>query len=420
MFLVRMSLIGSLSIIAPLFLQLGSSSISILIAIAAIIIIGYLARAIFHRTKIPEALIMIAIGLLLVPIGHLLPGTYVNSLRSLAAIFGDIALIVIMYNGGKTIKLGRKLFGNTIGFTLGIFDVILPMVVLSVVMYVWLGWPLVYGAILGAVLGETSTVIVIPIIKRLKIQREMYDALVLETTLNSVFDILIFTLLIAFTGGQAFTASGIASFTIDYISVSIAFGLLAGVLWIAVQNYINGAREYLATLAVAILLFGIVELFNGAAAISVLIFAIMIGNSKPIAKFFGFKKLKMEGAIARRAVEHDIEFLLMTFFFVFIGMIAILSLQYFIYAVIITVVLLAIRYLEVWPVLRSKFSEYRPLTFGLMERGTTVAVLAAILFSIGGTYNDQIFYICFMVIILTNIVGSLVISRTRVKVKPDG
>ena len=414
-----MSLVGPLSVIIPAILQLGSSSIPILIAIAAVIIIGYLARAIFHRTKIPEALILIAVGLLLVPIGHLLPGTYVNSLRSLAVIFGDIALVVIMYNGGKAIKLGRKLFGNTIGFTLGILDTVIPMVVLSVVMNVWLGWPLIYGAILGAILGETSTVIVIPIVKRLSIQLEMYDALVLETTLNSVFAILFFTVLVAFTGGQAFTASGIANLTIDYISVSVALGLLAGALWIAVQNYIKGARDYLATLAVAILLFGIVELFNGAAAISVLIFAIMIGNYKPIAKFFGFNKLKMDGVAERRAVEHDIEFLLMTFFFVFIGMIAILSAQYFIYAAIITIVLSAIRYLEVWPVLRSRFSEYRMLTFGLMQRGTVAAVLATILFSIGGTYYDQIFYICFMVIILTNIAGSMLISRTKIKVKLD-
>ena len=398
------------------FLQADFSSVPTLIAVALIIIIGYIAKAIFGRTKIPEVLILIAIGLLLVPVGHLLPSNYVNSLRSLTSIFGDLALVVIMYNGGKVIGVNRALFKSTRGVLLGFLDTLLPTVGVSVLMWALFQWPIIYGAILGAILGETSTVIVAPLLKKIKITADMYSTLLIETTLNSVFSILFFTLLVSFVSGQTLTVGSFASFTVDYISIAIAFGLIMGFVWIVVQNYIKGARGYLATIAMAILLYGIVDLFKGAAAVSVLIFAIMLSNYKPIANFMRFKMDAKKNEIGERnAVERDIEFLITTFFFVFIGMIAIISVQSFIYAIAVTGLLVVIRYVEVKYVLDDN-GVYEDLGFALMQRGTVVAILAAILFSYGGTYANQIFYICFMIIILTNIIASVLLSRVKVKV----
>ncbi len=395
-------------------LQADLSSVPILIAVAAIIIIGYIARAIFRRTKIPEALILIALGVVL---GQFLTGSIIGTLRSLAAIFGDIALVVIMYSGGRAMVLNRSIVTDRRGMGLGFLDALVPMVAISLLMWLAFGWPLVYGALLGAILGETSTVIVVPLLKKIEIDPEMYGTLLLETTLNSVFAIMFFTLLLSYANGQGLTAGAFTAYALDYISISILMGLLGGIVWLVVQNYIKGAREYLATLAMAILLYGIVEQLNGAAAISVLIFALILGNYKPIAKFLGLSMdAKRKEIRERNVVERVIEFLIITFFFVFIGIIAYISLLYLVYAAIVTVVLCAIRYLEMEYVLGDN-KTYRNLGFALMQRGTVVAVLAAILFSLGGGYFDQIFYICFMVIITTNIIGSILISRTELSIK---
>jgi cell volume regulation protein A len=400
-------------------LQADVSSIPVLIAVALILIVGYIGKAIFNRTKIPEAIILIFIGVLLVPVGHLLPENYVNTLRSLAAIFGDLALVVIMYSGGKAIGLNRGLLKNTRGLSLGILDTLLPMFALTAIMTFLFGWPPVDGALLGAILGETSTVIVIPIIKKIRMSAEMYGSLVMETTLNSVLAILFFTLLLSFAEGQPLTVGSFATLTVDYLSVAIAFGLFTGLVWLAIQSYIKVAKEYLATLAIALLLYGVVTLFNGAAAISVLIFAIILGNYKPIAERLGLEiKMDKKEARERNAVGRDLEFIIMTFFFVFIGMIALLSLEYFVYAVLITIVLGVIRYFEVRYVL-DEDKTHRDTAMALIQRGTVVAVLAAILFSIGGVYFDQIFYICFMVIILTNIIGGVLLYRSRLEVNAD-
>ncbi len=398
-------------------MQADASSVPILIAVAMILILGYVGRAIFNRTKIPEALILILIGLLLVPIAHLLPVNYVGALRSLAAVFGDIALTVIMYNGGKAIVLNRELLNDSNGLMLGFLDTLLPTIVLAIVMKIGFGWPLIYGAIMGAALGETSAVIILPLIRKIEIPQGIFNSLVMEVTLNSVFAILFFELLLSFAGGQVFSPNAFVNLAVDYVSVAIAIGLIAGLLWLLVQSYIKGAREYLATIAMAILLYGIVELFNGAAAIAVLIFAIILGNYKPITKHLGISiNINEAQKNETQAVEKGLEFLIITFFFVFIGMIALLSVQYFEYAIAITIILCIIRYAEVAYVLGGK-SEYRDVVFALMQRGTVVAVLSAILFSIGGHYYDQIFYICFMTIILTNILGSIFVSQSKMKVK---
>ncbi len=396
-------------------LQADITSVPVLIAIAMIIVIGYVAKAIFNRTKIPEALILIGIGVLLVPILHLLSDQYVNALRSSAAIIGDVALVIIMFNGGKIIGFDHELFKDKIGLMLGILDSLVPMIIIAIVMQLLFNWPLIDGALLGAILGETSTVIIIPMLRKFKMQERMYNSLVLETTLNSVFAILFFILLLSFANGEPFSIGAFATLTIDYISVAIAFGLVFGFAWLAIQNYIKGAKEYLATIAMAIFLFGIVDLFNGAGAIAVLIFAIILGNYRPIANFFGFKLDSKKNEIGERnAVERDIEFLIITFFFIFIGMIAIISWQSFLYAIVITAILLFVRFFEVKYVIDGN-KLFRDFAFALMQRGTVVAVLAAILFSIGGFYFDQIFYISFMVIILTNIIAAMLLSKTKLE-----
>jgi hypothetical protein len=97
-------------------------------------------------------------------------------------------------------------------------------------------------------------------------------------------------------------------------------------------------------------------------------------------------------------VENELEFIVRTFFFVFIGMIAIISTTYFIYALIITVFLILVRIGEIKLVVRKK--EYHGFMISLLPRGLTVAVLASLLLSIGGNYFNDIFYISFMIIII--------------------
>jgi cell volume regulation protein A len=391
------------------------STNALIITIAVVMILGYISKAIFRLTKIPEILILMFFGVLLVPIGHLLPQIYTNTLISLAPLFGSIALIVILLGGSKNIHPRSKYNKSALGILLGLFDILLPTIILAYFMNYFFGWKILYGAILGAILGETTTIVVIDIIKRLKIPFSIYDMLVMEATTNSIFSIIAFSIILILITGNALTFNTLSTYTVDYISVGVFFGLLMGFLWLFLLRLIKSAKEYLAILAVALLLYGITALFNGAAIIAVFIFGLIVGNHKTLGKL-----LKISSDINETEInisEKDIEFLIRTFFFVFIGIIAIISLQYFELAVIITLILILIRYFEIKIFFRKEDKEYWKLAFSLLPRGTTAAILATLLYSLNGIYFNNIFYITFMVILITNIIAGISLTLVSPKLK---
>jgi hypothetical protein len=148
----------------------------------------------------------------------------------------------------------------------------------------FLGWPLVYGAILGAILGETTTTVIIPVATRLSISDSMYNTIVVEATFNSVVSILLFYLLTILLTGQ-FSALSYTRYVISYFSIAVFLGLITGILWLLALSWIRSAKAYVVTIGVAFLLYGVVDLLGGAAVVAVLIFAVIIGNHDVISDY---------------------------------------------------------------------------------------------------------------------------------------
>jgi cell volume regulation protein A len=355
------------------------------------------------------------IGIFLVQILNFVPVDYLNVLRALAPIFGSLALVVIMFNGSGDLKFESSLIKNWKGVALGILDNLISLVLLSLFMYYAFQWPPIYGAILGIILGETSSIVVIPFIRKVKISADLFKTLFIESTLNSIVAILMFSLAIVLVTNQSFSVLSFTTYILDYISLAVVIGIVAGIGWLFVLNSLKSAREYLATIAVAILLYGLVDIFNGSAIITVMIFGMIIGNRKFFAKAL---KLDMDfNPNKEKVVEKELEFLISTFFFVFMGMITVLSVQYAIYGLVVALLLILVRYPEVALVLKRSTKQERGLVFSLMPRGVTVATLATIAYGMGGQYFTQTFYISFFVIAITSIVSSILLNKVKVEVK---
>ncbi|MGC8982070.1 MAG: cation:proton antiporter, partial [Minisyncoccia bacterium] len=136
------------------------STYLLLIAFAAIILIGYLSDALFRLTRIPEILILMLIGIILVPLGHIIPEKYVSILRDFVPLFGSIALIMIMFDGGRKIDFSTIVSGSGIGLILALLDIIFSLIIVSLLMHYIFSWPFIYGAILGTIVGETTAVVI--------------------------------------------------------------------------------------------------------------------------------------------------------------------------------------------------------------------------------------------------------------------
>jgi cell volume regulation protein A len=379
----------------------------ILAAISIIIILGYVGEAIFRATRIPEILILMAIGILIGPVGNLLPSTYIDTFRTLSPIFSSIALIMIMYNSGVSIKLFEKESKGYSGMLIALLDIILAGISLAVFMNYFFNWPYADGALLGVILGETSSVIIMPIVRKLKTPKDFYNTVLMETTFNSVFAILAFYLILVFINGSNFSTYSYLQYLVDYMSVPLLIGLITGLGWIILRNLIKVASTYVASLAIAILLYGLVDFLGGSAVVAVLIFALIIGNDKEFSWLMRIKNLASNKK--SRVVEKEFEFLVRTFFFVLIGIIAIISLNYLIIAIAAVVILVVLRYAEINAVLFRMSSTYRNLALSLFPKGLGVAVLSTILYATNMPYSAQIFEIGFMTIIVSNIAAAVIV-----------
>ena len=420
------------------------TSSGVLVAIALIIIIGYISAAIFRKTRVPELLILMLIGIFLVHILNVVPGNYLQVLRSLAPLFGSLALIVIMFNGSKELKISDPSLRSWRGISLGIIDNLISIAVVSVFMNYVLGWPWIYGIILGTILGETTNIVVIPFIRKVKLSRKMFGAMFTETIINSLVAIAIFSLLLTLINHQSVTPLSFTIYIFDYLSFAAVVGLIASFVWLFASKFLSIAREYVAILAVAILIYGFVDIFNGAAIISVMIFGIVIGNEEIFREIYqkltarkdeksesdtrapqATEKESDQKSVSKvrddtagvKEVEKELEFLISTFFFVFMGMITVLSVQFLIYGLAIAALLIIARFIEVRSVLYGYSGNDKNIALALLPRGTTAATLATIVYSLGGIYFMQIFYIVFIVIVVSSIVSSLMLNRVSIEVK---
>ncbi len=400
-------------LIVPFLLQLAPLP-TILMAVAAVILLGYIADALFKYARIPDVLLLMLIGILIVQVFHVFPDNYVSILRGLIPILGSIALVIIIYDGTKGISLASGKLKSKKGLILSILDAILPPLVLAPLMYYLFGWPLIYGAILGAISASTGMVVVISILNRLNIPHDTYETMLVEATFNSVTSILVFTVLLSISANQLTSFTVTVNYLVDYVSVSLFIGAIAGIAWLFLMSVLRVAGDYLVTIAVAILLYGTASFFNGAGIVAVFVFSIIIANYQLIGKYF---KLKIQiNEKEARAVERNFTFLIKTFFFVFLGMVVVISMQYLIYGILIAAILIALRYPEIKAVIGPK-DRYANLSFAMFPRDTTTAVLAGLVYAIGGIFFNDIFYISFIVIVVTNILTGLLVAKMRVPVK---
>jgi cell volume regulation protein A len=178
--------------------------------------------------------------------------------------------------------------------------------------------------------------------------------------------------------------------------------------------------SYMMTLAVAILGYSLSEHFGGSGALSSLIFGLMLGNEREI-----WRQLK--GKMADTTVvdsglkrfESETAFLLRTFFFVFLGIIATISnVTLLALGITLTLLLLIVRYPAVWlTTIGSDLKKERPIMTFVLTRGLAAAVIATLPVQYGLKYPDVFVNLAVVVIVGTAIIATvgIVVNSRGVK-----
>ena len=390
---------------------------SILVLMALIVFIGVLGELFFSKTKIPDVLWLVLIGIIIGPIMGLADTSFLSSLLPL---FSAFAIIIILFEGGLHFNIYDVIKNTPKSLILAVLSFSVSVAAIIVV-YITLGWlgfvqniSLWNATILGCILGGTSSLVVMPLLNQAKLKKKIESILSIESALTDVIGIVIVIALVNLAvfpdanPGQALVKGIAASF-----AVAIFFGAVAGLVWIYVLKFFekktrNFSHHYMLTFSFMLLLYAFIEFVQGSPALSILSFGLVLGNSKEIGKILKLKRrIKIEESILE--FNSQISFFVKTFFFALIGLLLVIEPISLGIGIVIALALLGARHLAVRLALQNEKSLRKDLSLvgWLMPRGLAAAVLAIMPAQAGIPGTEQFPSIVFTVIIATIILTTL-------------
>lgn len=377
----------------------------VFILAGVVILAGFFGTVFFEKTKIPDAIVLLAIGIVLGPVSGLV---HPQGLRHLAEYVGSLALLVILFEGGMDMDLDRLLSEFGSAFLLVLLSFTLTTLSLAAYLHFILAWDLKLGMLLGAILGCTSAAIVLPIVNRLKVSPEIKTTLSVESALSDVFAVVLTVSLIdAILVGQRDPVAPFKA-VVGSFSTAIVIGGTIGILWLKVLDLMRGRKlAYMLTFAAILMTFGVVGVVGGSGSIAVLVIGLVLGNSDSFTRFLKIREpLQVDQSI--RFLHEEVSFFIRTFFFVYLGLIVSFrdldrELLGLCAAIMLIVILLRILCTEftvrVYPDKRPE----RVLMTLMMPRGLASAVLATLPAASGVAGAESFAAITFAVIIISNV-----------------
>lgn len=370
-----------------------------------IILAGFFGNLFFEKTKIPDVIVLLAIGIILGPASGLVSP---DGLHLLAEYVGSLALLVILFEGGMDLDLDKLLseFGSASLLVLLSFS--LTTISIASYLHFIIGWEVKLGLLLGAILGCTSAAIVIPIINRLNVSQEIKTTLSVESALSDVLAVVLtISLIDAILIGQKDPVAPFKA-VVGSFSTAIVIGGVIGIVWLKVLDLMRGKKlAYMLTLAAILVTFGSVRVLGGSGSIAVLVIGLVLGNSDSFTKFLKIKgPLPVEQSI--RFLHEEITFFIRTFFFVYLGMMFSfkdVNREFMTLCGIMLLIIILLRIIctEITVRIYPDKKKERFLITLMMPRGLASAVLATLPAAAGVAGTESFVTVTFGVIIVSNI-----------------
>jgi cell volume regulation protein A len=384
--------------------------------LGVIILLGFAGSMLFARTRVPDLMGLILVGILLGPVlGLLRPA----QLAPITPYFATLAMIIILFEGGLGLDLKgiMRRAGAAFAFSLATFMLSVGAVAGVSLLF---GYDLMVGLLLGAIVGGTSGAIVLPLVTRLSASEDAKGILTIESALTDVLCLVSALTLIGVLGTQPLTQPAPLAALGANFSVGLVSGVGGGLAWLKLLPWLERhPLSYMLTLAAIFLLYSSSQILGGSGAMACLTFGLVLGNSRV---FDPETPLVSEGARRRILDFHsEVAFFVRTFFFVYIGLIFDVERATTggtALAVAAMGALMGVRWLSVtaYTRLRPAHRPERGLLFSMLPRGLAAAVLAPLPLAAGISRAGQFSEIVLIVIVASNLVmtaGAFVLSMGR-------
>jgi cell volume regulation protein A len=389
-------------------LSFGDSLIAsapiLLLAASVVIIMGVLGEAFFKKTGIPDVLFLMVLGVIIGPVlGIIQP----EAVLKIVPYFAAVALIIIMFDGGLNLHLGKVVKTAHFSVILVIVGFAVSVGIVGSFAHYGLGWEWIDSILLGSIVGGSSSIIVFGLVKKLHISEEAKSMLNFESALTDIFAVIVaFVLFEAILSGE---------FSLDLLGVTIGKAVMVGLVlgfgvgipWMFIISKLKNAQHsYMLTIGMLFMLFFLATSFGESGALTALVFGLMLGKKNYFTRVL---KIKFPEDLIDDSLHNQVTFLVRAFFFVFVGLLASFAqIEYVIFGVIAAIAIYIGRIIITKTVLVRGFSKLDvKVTSVMIPRGLAAAVLATFPLSMGlpnaDAYPQIIFFVVITSVIITTI-----------------
>lgn len=290
-----------------------------IIAVSVIIILSYFFNLFSKKTNIPSVLMLILVGMLLQ-----IPAYYFDFnkeiLRPVLEILGIVGLIMIVLEAALDLKLTKEkwptLWKSSLSALLGL---IVTALAIAAIFNFFLGLSQTSALIYAIPLAIMSSAIIIPSVENLS--EEKKEFMIYESTIADILGIMFFYLLIA-NAGESSTKVVVFD-VVGNISWTIAISIIVSYLLVFVFQNIKTEVKLFLLIAVLLLLYSIGKLLSLSSLLIILVFGVVLQNSKLF--FFGFMRKWLKPDAIKvvlkdfKLITSESSFVVRTFFFVIFG-----------------------------------------------------------------------------------------------------
>ena len=329
--------------------------IHILLLIGITIFISHFFTAIFEKTKIPDVLLLILLGILL-QICLYASGYGMEEFTTLGPIISSLALALMLFEGGS--HLTFQLISKTLArcLMISILTFIVTSILASISLYLFF-WGMKFVLVIfeyivsdisileiqpsvlqclffGSVIGSVSPAVIVPLLKMMELTDKTKSMLVVESAVSDVLSIVFSIGLLSLINDSYYQEDSSSFISIDTMILDLVFtigcssllGILGAFLWSWILKKIRSFPNTIFTsLAFIVILYSVAEIyhhyhFNG--PLSVLVFGLILANSNSM-PFNSFKSFAKNHLVEFTEIEKtffsEILFMVKTFFFIYLG-----------------------------------------------------------------------------------------------------
>ena len=406
--------------------------------LGGLLVLAFIANRLVRYTRVPDVIILMVTGVLIGPVFH-----WVNPdiFRSVTHGLGSLALILILFEGGLDLKLREILKHFAPGFFLSILSYVLCVTAVAGVCRVALHYSWINSLLIGAVMGCISSSTLLPVLQQVHLRREVKVTLLVEASFGDAFAVLAVTTLVDLAAGGVAAPRAVIWTLASSLILAVGSGVLAGMLWSYLLPILSEERFWhVLTFAAVLLVYSGVHFLRGNDLVSVLVFGLTLTNFPAVRKRLHFdddlgsdwfSETPVQGK-GGGALDHshdqmltfhgELAFLLRTFFFVLLGMLADFGgiRKNLLFALLCFAGIFVARWVAVqtgrlaW---RGFSALERELMLWFIPRGLITAVLGIQVLEARGSQFEFLPSLAFAVVLMTNLI--LLVGTIRARNLPQ-